>query len=145
MRPGLTEDLQVVDDTRETTVIDRELHRLHVDFVALQEKRLPESRSLKEVHYTFFWQGKGAAETRQHGVAFAVRNTLFRMIEPPTDGTERLLTLRLSTADGLVNLVYTELLSTLSSPECFERGCYSAESKWADLNVIFNFKFRRGK
>ena len=105
MRPGLTEDFQEVDDTRKTAVIDLELHRLNVDIVALQETRLPESRSLTEIHYTFFWQRKGAAETREHGVAFAVRHTLLRMIESPTDGTERLLTLPLSTTDGLVNLV----------------------------------------
>ena len=56
-------------------------------------------------HYTFFWKGKGAAVTREHGVGFAVRNALLRMIESPTGGTERLLTLRLSTADGLVKQV----------------------------------------
>lgn len=38
-------------------------------------------------------------------MGFAVRNTLPRMIEPKTGGTERLLTPRLSTANGLVNLV----------------------------------------
>ena len=68
MRSGLTDDLQFIDDARKTAVIDRELHRLNVDIAALQETRLPESRSLKEEHYTFFWQGKGTKDVRQHGV-----------------------------------------------------------------------------
>ena len=65
MRPGLTEDLQAVDDARKTAVIDRELHRLNIDIAALQETRLADSGSLKEEHYTFFWHGKGAEETRE--------------------------------------------------------------------------------
>ena len=60
MRTGLTEDLQAIDDTRKTTVIDRELLRLNIDIAALQETRLPNSGSLKEENYTFFWQGKSA-------------------------------------------------------------------------------------
>ena len=105
MRQGLTDDLQVMDDARKTAVIDRELHRLNIDIAALQETRLPETGSLKEEHYTFFWQGKGTVEVREHGVGFAVRHTLLRMIEPPTDGTERIFTLRLSSMQGPVNLV----------------------------------------
>ena len=37
MRAGLTDDLQVVDDTRKTAIIDRELHRLNIDIAALQK------------------------------------------------------------------------------------------------------------
>ena len=112
MRSGLTGDLQFIDDARKTAVIDRELHRLNVDIAALQETRLPESRSPKVEHYTFFWQGKGTEDVREHGVGFAVRHTLLRMIEPPTDGTERILTLRLSSIQGPVILVcvYTPTL-----------------------------------
>ena len=109
MRPGLTDDLQVMDDARKTAVIDRELHRLNIDIAALQETRLSEKGSLKEEHYTFFWQGKGTEEVREHGVGFAVRHALLRMIEP-TGGTERIFMLRLSSMQGPVNLVcvYTQ-------------------------------------
>ena len=100
-----SEDLQVIDDARKTAVIDHELHRLNIDIAALQETRLPDSGSLKEEHCTFFWQGKSAEETREHGVGFNVKNTLLCMIQPPTDGTERILTLRLSTVEGPVNIV----------------------------------------
>ena len=105
MRPGLSEDLQAIDDARKTAVIDCEMHRLNIDITALQETRLPENGSLKEEHYTFFWQGKSADETREQGVAFAMRNSLLQMIEPPTDGTERILKLRLSTVEGHVNII----------------------------------------
>ena len=105
MTTGLTDDLQAMDDTRKTAVIDRELQRLNVDIAALQETRLPDSGSLREENYTFFWQGKSAEETREYGVGFAVKNPLQRMIEPPTGGMERILTLRLSTDKGSVNFV----------------------------------------
>ena len=39
------------------------------------------------------------------------------MINPPTDGTERILTLQLSTAQGPVNLVCTYAPTLYSSPE----------------------------
>ena len=60
MRPGLTDDLQAIDDARKTAVIDRELHRLNIDIAALQETRLPETGSLKEEHYTFFFKEKAS-------------------------------------------------------------------------------------
>ena len=105
MRTGLSDDLQKTDDARKTAVIDHELQRPDTDIAALQETRVPDSRSLKEEHYTFFWKGKGAKETREHRVGFAIRNTLLHMIEPLMCGTDRILTLRLCTSEGLENLV----------------------------------------
>ena len=54
MCPGITEDLQSINDMRKTAVIDRELKRLKIDIACLQETRLPDSGSLKETNYTFF-------------------------------------------------------------------------------------------
>ena len=82
MRTGLIDDLENIQDFRKTAIIDLELKRLNVDIVALQETRLPETGSLKEENYTFFWHGKGLDETLEHGVGFAVRNTLLTMITP---------------------------------------------------------------
>ena len=76
MRTGLSDDLQEINDACKTAVIDRELHRLNIDIAALQETWLPDSRSLNEKHYTFFWQEKGVEESREHGVGFAIRSTL---------------------------------------------------------------------
>jgi len=116
MRTGLSDDLTDIEDIRKTAAIDRELYRLNIDIAALQETRLPESGSLKEDSYTFFWKGKGMEDTREHGVGFAVRNTLLNKIEPPTGGTERIITLRLSTHEGPVHLlcVYAPTLQATS-------------------------------
>ena len=54
MCTGLSEDLEAVSDSRKPAIIDRELLRLNMDIVALQETRLPSNGSLKEANYTFF-------------------------------------------------------------------------------------------
>ena len=59
-----------------------ELDRLNTDIACLQETRLADIGSLKEQRHTFFWQGKSPEEKREHGVGFAVKNTLLTMIEP---------------------------------------------------------------
>ena len=46
MTPGFSDNLQEVNDARKTAVIDRELSRLQMDIVALQETRLPETGSV---------------------------------------------------------------------------------------------------
>ncbi|XP_018026545.1 uncharacterized protein LOC108681971 [Hyalella azteca] len=121
MRTGLSDDLRVISDFRKTAVIDRELHRLNVDIAALQETRLPEDGSLREEHYTFFWQGRGIGDVREHGVGFAVRNTLLRTIEPRHGGTERILTLRLSTSAGFANIICVYAPTLQAPPETKDR------------------------
>ncbi|XP_062614292.1 uncharacterized protein LOC134276017 [Saccostrea cucullata] len=78
MCPGLSEDLQQVDDSRKTAIINRELRRLNIDIAALQETRLPSN------------------------------------VEPPQKGTPRILSLRLSTSSGHVNIlsIYAPTLSS---------------------------------
>ena len=68
---------------------------------------------MKEKGYTFFWQGKHSNELREHGVGFEVRNSLLKMVEPGSGGSERLLTLRLNSTTGPVTLisVYAPTLS----------------------------------
>jgi len=117
MCPGLTDDLQQIDDARKTAVIDRELARLNVDIACLQETRLADSGSIREANYTFFWQGLSRDDPRRHGVGFAVKNSLSAAIEPPTGGTERILTLRLSTSTGFVNLLSIYAPTLCSTPE----------------------------
>ncbi len=90
MLTGLLDDLQAISDVRKTSVIIDELARLHIDIASLQETRLPDSGSLKEKNYTFFWQGKSTDGVREYGVGFAVRNSLLAMIEPCQQGNERL-------------------------------------------------------
>ena len=89
MLTGISDDLRSIDDLRKTAIINNELLRLNVDIVALQETRLAEAASLREKDYTFFWQGKPKDEKREHGVGFAVKNSLLNMIEAPSKGSER--------------------------------------------------------
>ena len=84
---GLSANLQDVKDSRKTAVINDELGRLNVDIATLQETRLEGSGTLKEKDYTFLWQGKGSDKPREHGVGFAVRNSLLGMVEPGSSGS----------------------------------------------------------
>ena len=78
MHTGLNDNLGEVEDFPKIAVIDLELHRLQVDMCALQETRLPDTGSIKEDHYTFFWKGKTVDDTREHGgVGFAVKKNSF--------------------------------------------------------------------
>ncbi|XP_047483313.1 craniofacial development protein 2-like [Penaeus chinensis] len=117
MCPGLSPNIQQVDDARKTAVIDRELSRLGVDIACLQETRLADSGTLREKSYTFFWKGKPPEEPRQHGVGFAIKNTLMTSIEPPSAGTERILTLRLSTSFGSATIISVYAPTLYSTPE----------------------------
>lgn len=98
------DSLESVDDACTTPVIELQLYSMKVDILVLQETRLPDNESLKEEHYTF-WQGKSITETREHGVGFAVSNTLLSIIEPPQDSTELVLSLHLSTTQGTVPII----------------------------------------
>ena len=117
MMTGLTSDLKDISDTRKTAVINNELKRLDVDIVTLQETRLADSGTLREKDYTFFWQGKASNEPREHGVGFAVKNSLLKMVEPGSNGSARLLTLRLNTTEGPLNLVSAYAPTLTATPE----------------------------
>ena len=117
MWTGLSDDRQEIDDARKTAVIDHEVHRLGIDIAALQETRLPDSGSLREKHYTFFWKGKGVEEIREHDFVFAIRSTLLPMVKHSTGGTERILILHLFTSAGFVNFVCTYAPTLLAAPK----------------------------
>ena len=105
MTTGLSASLQDIKDSRKTAAINDEPRRLNVDIATIQETRLADSGALKEKDYTFFWQGKRSDEPREHGVRFAMRNSLLRMVEPGSGGSERLLTLHLNSTTGPVTLI----------------------------------------
>ena len=140
MCPGLTPNPQQIDDARKTAVIDRELSRLNVDIAALQETRLADNGTIREANYTFYWQGKPTDQPRQHGVGFAVRNTLVSSTEPPTTGTDRLLSLRLSTSSGPVNIfsVYAPTLhSTDEDKDQFYQALDEAISRISSTESLY--------
>ena len=117
MTTGLAADLKDISDTRKTAVINNELKRLDVDIATLQETRLADTGTLREKDYTFFWQGKASNEPREYGVGFAVKNSLLKMVEPGSNGSARLLTLRLNTTAGPLNLVSTYAPTLAATPE----------------------------
>ena len=84
---------------------NNELRRLQVDIIALQETRLAENGIIRERDYSFFWEGKAADKTKEHGVGFAIKNNLLGSIIPSSERTERLLKLQLQTSAGLVSLI----------------------------------------
>ena len=113
---GHSANLQDIKDSRKIAEINDELRRLKVDLATLQKTRLADSGTLKEKDYTFFWQWKGSDEPREHGVGFAVRNSLLRMVEPGSGGSERLLILRLNSTTGPVT---PTLLTTPDTKDLF--------------------------
>ena len=102
---GFSNATYLISDIRKTAAINNELLQLQVDIAALQETRLAEPRSLKESDYTFFRQGKKEEEQRQHGVGFAVCNTLLDKVQLGHQATDRLMSLAINTADGPINLL----------------------------------------
>ncbi|XP_019616658.1 PREDICTED: craniofacial development protein 2-like [Branchiostoma belcheri] len=79
---------------RLSAIIDRELHRYHVDVAALSETRLKGHGQLTEQHYTFFWSG---GDVHQAGVAFAVhKDVLTRLAAVPSAISNRLSSIRLA-------------------------------------------------
>ena len=117
MQPGQTDDLQEVEDVRKTAVINQELQRLNLDIVALQETRLADSGTIREKDYTIFWKGKAPEEKREHGVGFAVKNSLLTCITPPSEGTERLLKLNLHSSEGPVHILNVYAPTLVASPD----------------------------
>lgn len=98
MTTGLTTDTAFEHDfnLRKSAVIDRELSDRQVDISALQETRLLETGSIREKSYTFFWSGRPAGSPRQHGVGFAIKNSLVNIIHGPVAVSERICWLRLA-------------------------------------------------
>ena len=56
-------------------------------------------------------------DRRELGVGFAVRSSQLSMTEPPIGGSERILTLRLSTSSGPVNIVTAYVSTLYSNPD----------------------------
>ena len=142
---------EIVPTLRKTAVIARELHRLRVDIAALQETRLPESGSLREDGYTFYWKGLGEDEPRYHGVGFAVSERLARSITTPVGVSERIMSLSL-TMGGRKATIVCVYAPTLKAPQAEKDLFYeqlsevvASAGKDDDLWVIGDFNARVGQ
>ena len=151
MCPGFqNQDLTNTNSVRKTKLIDRELSLLNVDIAALQETRLADNGSIREDHYTFFWQGYSEEQPRLHGVGFAIKNTLIDSVTTPTGISERIMTLRLNTKSGFTNIVCV-YAPTLTSPSEDKNAFYDALQAAVDkipsredLIVLGDFNARVG-
>uniref|UniRef100_H3A3K2 Endonuclease/exonuclease/phosphatase domain-containing protein n=1 Tax=Latimeria chalumnae TaxID=7897 RepID=H3A3K2_LATCH len=119
MCPGLKDDddLQYTSSIQKSVLIDCELYKLNIDIAAFQETRLADVGSIQEANYTFFWQGKSAKENRLHSVGFAVSNKLVKLIETPIGNSECIISLRLQTTIGSVNIISAYAPTLNCSPE----------------------------
>lgn len=112
-------------DVRKTAVIDAELQTRKVQLAALQETRLSGAGSIREQNYTFFWFGRPRDQARQYGTGFAVHNSLVSSIQTPEALSERISSLKLSTAQGTI-LVISAYAPTLKADQ-FEKDRFYEE------------------
>lgn len=98
VRTMLDSNLTTDRPARRTALISQELERYGIDIAALSETRLPDEGSLTESKggYTFYWKGYPIEERRLHGVGFAIRTPLVRLIEDTPIGiSPRLMRMRI--------------------------------------------------
>ena len=123
-----------------TAVIDRELSRLNLDTVALQETHIVGSGSLKEENYTFFWRGLNADQHRLYGVGFAICNSLVQSISTPMGISEQIMFLCLQTTKSNVNL-FSTCAPTLDASPDVKDSFYEALADTARLMNIDELLF----
>jgi len=68
---------------RKTALIDLELDRLGIQLASLSETWWYSSGSIREEHYTIFWNGFENGEKPKQGVGKAICNTLLSCVEQP--------------------------------------------------------------
>jgi len=82
---------------RTTAFIDLELDCLGIQLASLSETWWYSSGSIREEHYTIFWNGFENGEKPKQGVGIAVRNTLLSCVEQPLFVSPRLMSIRMRT------------------------------------------------
>ena len=105
---------------RRTALVAKELQKYRIDIAALSETRFADEGSLKEEGggYTFFWKGKPQNEDRIHGVGFAIKTSLLRIIPTlPTGINERLIKLRIPLSKSRHLTIISAYAPTLTSPD----------------------------
>jgi endonuclease/exonuclease/phosphatase family metal-dependent hydrolase len=138
---------------RRTALVARELKRYNIDIAALSETRLSESGYLTEElgGYTFYWSGKKTGEKRDHGVGFAIKSSLAKILpNKPVAINERLGSLRIPLCKNRHLLLITAYAPTLSYPpedkDIFYHQLYEAvqKGKKDKLIILGDFNARVG-
>ena len=88
---------------RKTALIDQELDRLGIQLASLSETWWHSSGSIREEHYTIFWNGFENGEKPKQGVGIAVRNILLSCVEQPLFVSPCLMSIRMRTRAGYIS------------------------------------------
>ncbi len=113
---------------RRSAIIARELRNFKVDIAGLAETRFPDEGQLREEGggYTFFWKGKPSEDRRIHGVGFAIKNELLKLMpEVPVGINERIMTLQLKLDRNQTATVISAYAPTLDSEDSDKELFYS--------------------
>ena len=113
---------------RKTALVARFLSEKQISIAALSETRFPDSGQLEEVQggFTFFWIGKPAAEHRQSGTCFAIRNDIAKsLVSLPVGINDRLMSLRLSIGHNRFATFISAYAPTLTNPDDVKDKFYS--------------------
>ena len=117
MTPGMSPDYDLINDSRKSAVIDRELTKRSVDIAALQEIRLLEKGSSRERVYTIYWSGKPDCSKRQHGIGRAVKNIFYNKLEGPQAISDRIMTGHLSLQKSNATIICAYAPMLIAQPE----------------------------
>ena len=102
---------------RKTALIDLELDRLGIQLASLSETWWYSSGSIKEEHYTIFWNGFENGEKPKQGVGIAARNTLLSCVEQPVFASPRLMSIRIRIRAGYITVISAYAPTLLASDE----------------------------
>jgi len=102
---------------RKIALINLELGRLGIQLASLSKTWWYSSGSIREEHYTIFWNGFENGEKPKQGVGIAVRNTLLSCVEQPQCVTPRLMSIRMCTRAGYITVISAYAPVLLASDE----------------------------
>lgn len=121
LTPGI-DSSHLLPEIRKTAVVAAELLRLNIDIAALSETRLPEQGCIREKDYTFYWIGHPSDEKKEHGVGFAIRNSIIPYcVGIPVGISERLMKLSIKCFDSTCHIIAAYAPTLVSSAEAKDR------------------------
>jgi len=106
-----------ISSPRKTALIDLELDRLGIQLASLSETWWYSSGSIREEHYTIFWNSFENGEKPKQGVGIALRNTLLSCVEQPLFVSPRLMSIRTHTTAGYITGISAYAPTLLASDE----------------------------
>ena len=111
---------------RRTALVAMELAKYNIDIAALCETRLPESGSLDDFEYSFFWGGKPEGERREATVGFAIKKDIIaKLTEMPWAVSDRIMTMRLPLNKDNFATIISVYAPTMTNPDENKEAFYN--------------------